>query len=194
MSFTIDDPARIAIDLPGTALGLASARQDVNVGPVSSILAAEANGRTRIVLNLSSLVPYTTRVEGNTVVVEVGGPGQVASTFPRSSAASAAGAATVAGPRSVTNVDFRRGADGAGQVIVELSDPRTIVDVREEGGRIVVEFMDTVLPTELLRRLDVTDFATPVATVDTLRDNGDVRLVVTPSTNYEQIVYQADNR
>jgi type IV pilus assembly protein PilQ len=195
MSFTIDDPARIAVDLPATSLALDEPRQDVNVGAVSSVLAAEANGRTRIVLNLSTLVPYSTRVEGNTVVIEVGGEGQVASTFPGSSAARApAAAAAVAGPRSVTNVDFRRGADGAGQVIVELSDPRTTVDVREEGGRIVVEFMDTALPTDLLRRLDVTDFATPVATVDTLRDDGDVRLVVTPSTDYEQIVYQADNR
>jgi type IV pilus assembly protein PilQ len=196
MSFTIDDPARIAVDLPGTAIALPSRRQDVNLGPLTTILAAEANGRTRIVLNLNALVPYTTRVEGDSVYIEIGGDG-AQSTFaaqppgaqPRAQAAPAA----AAGPRSINNIDFRRGADGAGQVIVELNDPRTTVDVREEGGRIIVDFEGTELPTELLRRLDVTDFATPVATVDTLRAASTARIVVTPSGDYEQVAYQADN-
>jgi type IV pilus assembly protein PilQ len=194
MSFTIDDPARIAIDLPDTVIALPSRRQDVNLGPLTTILAAEANGRTRIVLNLSQLVPYATRVDGNNVIVELGGEGAQptfsAQPAPRTSAPAAA---ALAGPRSINNIDFRRGADGAGQVIVELNDPRTTVDVREEGGRVVVDFANTELPAELLRRLDVTDFATPVATVDALRAAGTARLVVTPSGNYEQVAYQADN-
>jgi type IV pilus assembly protein PilQ len=195
MSFTIDDPARIAVDLPDTSLALPSTRQDINIGPVSTVLAAEANGRTRIVLNMSSLAPYTTRVEGDSVIIEIGGAGQ-APTFAAQPAQGAAAPAAAAGPRAITNVDFRRGPDGAGQVLVELNDPRTTIDVREEGGRIIVEFSDTSLPTELLRRLDVSDFATPVATVDALRDNQDVRLVVTPvgSADYERVAYQADNR
>jgi type IV pilus assembly protein PilQ len=194
MSFTIDDPARIAIDLPNTVIALPARRQDVNLGPVTTILAAEANGRTRIVLNMSTLVPYATRVEGNSVIVEVGGEGAQpsfsAQPAPRSTAPAAA---ALAGQRSINNIDFRRGADGAGQVIVELNDPRTTVDVREEGGRVVVDFSNTELPAELLRRLDVTDFATPVATVDALRAAGTARIVVTPSGNYEQVAYQADN-
>jgi type IV pilus assembly protein PilQ len=194
MSFTIDDPARIAIDLPDTVIALPNRRQDVNLGALTTILAAEANGRTRIVLNLTTLVPYTTRVDGSSIVVEVGGDGAqpTFSATPRTQPATPAAAAS-AGPRSINNIDFRRGPDGAGQVIVELNDPRTTVDVREEGGRIVVDFDNTDLPMELLRRLDVTDFATPVATVDALRAAGTARLVITPSGNYEQVAYQADN-
>ena len=193
MSFTIDDPARIAIDLPDTVIALPSRRQDVNLGPLTTILAAEANGRTRIVLNMSTLVPYATRVEGNSVVVEIGGEGAQPTFSAQPAPGRPAAVAAATGPRSINNIDFRRGADGAGQVIVELNDPRTTVDVREEGGRVVLDFDNTELPAELLRRLDVTDFATPVATVDALRAAGTARIVVTPSGNYEQVAYQADN-
>ena len=98
------------------------------------------------------------------------------------------------GDRSIRNIDFRRGPDGAGQIVVELDDPRTTVDVRQEGGRIVVDFQDTTLPQELMRRLDVTDFATPVFTVDALRANQDARLVVTAAAEYDQVAYQSDNQ
>ncbi len=193
LSFTIDDPARIALDLPNTVLALPSRRQDVNVGPVTTILAAEANGRSRIVLNMTDLPTYSTRVEGNSVIVTIGA-GQVAgapATFAGQAVDSPA--RTAAGPRSINNIDFRRGPDGSGQVLVELNDPRTPVDVRQEGGRIIVEFEDTALPGELMRRLDVADFATPVATVDALRANTDTQIVVTASSAYDQIAYQSDN-
>ena len=172
MTFTIDDPARISLDLPNTTLGLETRRQDANVGPLTTVLAAEANGRTRVVMNLSSMVPYQTRVEGDSVYVLIGqGPADGAAPAfaaqPNQGAAPRP-AAAAAGDRSIRNIDFRRGPDGAGQIVVELNDPRTTVDVREEGGRIVVDFEDTALPQELLRRLDVTDFATPVFTVDAL--------------------------
>jgi type IV pilus assembly protein PilQ len=197
MSFTIDNPARISLDLPNTTLALPSRRQDVNVGPLTSIQSAEANGRTRVVLNLNQLTPYQTRVEGDSVYVTIGqAPGAAPqpsfAAQPRSTAP-AARAAAPAGERTIRNVDFRRGPDGAGQVIVDLSDPRTTVDVRQEGGRIVVEFQDTTLPQELLKRLDVTDFATPVYTIDALRSNRDSRLVVTAAADYDQVAYQADN-
>jgi type IV pilus assembly protein PilQ len=193
LSFTIDDPARIALDLPNTVLALPSRRQDVNVGPVTTILAAEANGRSRIVLNMTDLPTYSTRVEGNSVIVTIGA-GQAAgapATFAGQAVDSPA--RTAAGPRSINNIDFRRGPDGSGQVLVELNDPRTPVDVRQEGGRIIVEFEDTALPGELMRRLDVADFATPVATVDALRANTDTQIVVTASSAYDQIAYQSDN-
>ena len=195
MSFTIDDPARIALDLPNTALGLPSRRQDVNVGPLTTILTAEANGRTRVVLNMNTMVPYATRVEGDSVYVTIGeGPGDgIAPSFAAQPPSSPAAAPAAASDRRINNIDFRRGPDGAGQIVVELNDPRTTVDVREEGGRIVVDFQDTTLPNELLRRLDVTDFATPVFTVDALRANRDARLVVTAAAAYDQVAYQSDN-
>ena len=196
LSFTIDDPARIALDLPGTALGLESRRQDVNLGPLSTILTAEANGRTRVVLNMTLMVPYETRVVGDSIYVTLGqqagasaAPSFAAEPVTAGAAPSQAGAPA---GRGINNIDFRRGPDGAGQVVVELSDPRTTVDVRQEGGRIIVDFQDTALPGELMRRLDVTDFATPVATVDALRANEDARLVIAAISEYDQVAYQSD--
>ncbi len=198
MSFTIDNPARISLDLPNTALALDSRRQDVNSGPLTTINTAEANGRTRVVLNLNEIVPYQTRVEGNSVYVTLGqapgAPPQPAfAAQPAQQNAAPAAAAAVGSDRSIRNIDFRRGTDGAGQVVVELNDPRTTVDVREEGGRIVVDFQNTTLPAELMKRLDVTDFATPVYTVDALRSNRDARLVVSAAAEYDQVAYQSDN-
>jgi type IV pilus assembly protein PilQ len=200
MSFTIDDPARISLDLPNTSLALQSRRQDVNVGPLTTILTAEANGRTRVVLNMSSMVPYQTRVEGDSVYVTIGqAPGAAAQpSFAAQPAPAPAGAApraavAAAGERAIKNIDFRRGPDGAGQVVVEMTDPHTTVDVRQEGGRIVVDFQNTALPAELMKRLDVTDFATPVLTVDALRSNRDARLLVSAAAQYDQVAYQSDN-
>jgi type IV pilus assembly protein PilQ len=198
MSFTIDNPARISLDLPNTALALESRRQDVNSGALTTILAAEANGRTRVVLNLNEVVPYQTRVEGDSVYVTIGqAPGSAPppsfAAQPAPQSASPAATPAAAGERSIRNIDFRRGPDGAGQVVVELSDPRTTVDVRTEGGRLVVDFQNTTLPQELLKRLDVTDFATPVFTVDALRSNRDARLVVSTAAEYDQVAYQSDN-
>jgi type IV pilus assembly protein PilQ len=199
MTFTIDDPARIALDLPGTANALASRRQDVNLGPLTNIMTAEAGGRTRVVLNLASMVPYDTRVQGDTVYVVLGqepsgaDAGRFAGQPANSGAPTAAATPAAPAPRTIDNIDFRRGADGAGQVIVQLSNPRTAVDVREEGGRVIVDFDDTALPADLMKRFDVTDFATPVATVDALRADGNARLVVTPTGAYDQVAYQSDN-
>jgi type IV pilus assembly protein PilQ len=204
MSFTIDRPARIALDLPNTSLALPSRRKDVNMGPVTTVLAAEANGRTRIVLNMTSMVPYQTRVEGDSVYIDVGQSVQGGSTATFAAQApgggSSAGAAATGAPdanaqaaRTIENIDFRRGPDGSGQVQVTLSDPHTSVNVQQQGGRVLVDFQNTSLPAKLMRRLDVTDFATPVATVDAMSTDGDTRLVVTPSKDFEQLAYQSDN-
>jgi len=195
LAFTIENPARIALDLPNTTLGLSERRRDVNQGPLDTILTAEANGRTRVVLNLGSMVPYETKASGNIVTVLLGdgddynaGATQFAST-PSSSTPSYA----ASGSRSITSVDFRRTRDGGGRVIVNLTDPGTPVDIRQEGGRVVAVFKDTGLPAELMRRLDVMDFATPVSTVDTLRTNLDTRIVISADGKFEQLAYQSDN-
>jgi type IV pilus assembly protein PilQ len=197
VTFTIDNPARIAIDLPDTELGLSSRRRDVNLGALDSVLTAEANGRTRVVLNLDEMVAYDTRVDGNIVYVTIGADGADASVSTRFAGASQSSAAAPSyaspGSRSISNVDFRRTRDGGGRVIVNLTDPSTPVDIRQEGGRVVAVFKDTSLPTELMRRLDVMDFATPVTTVDTLRTNMDTRIVISAEGDYEQLAYQSDN-
>src|SRR5262245_24288637 len=129
MAFTIDNPARISLDLPNTTLGLESRRKDANVGPLTTVQAAEANGRTRVVLNLNTMVPYQTRVDGNTVVVLIGqgaGEGAAVAAQPRQGGGAAPRTAAAApSDRSIRGIDFRRGADGAGQVVVDLNDPRT---------------------------------------------------------------------
>ena len=196
LAFTIDDPARIALDLPETALGLSSRRMDVNLGPLVTILTAEANNRTRVVLNLDSMVPYETRRSGNTIYITLGtegGDGGMTTQFAGSSAPTSSQSFAARGARSITSVDFRRTRDGGGRVLVSLSDPSTAVDIRQEGGRVVAVFKDTSLPAELMRRLDVTDFATPVTTVDTLRTNLDTRIIISAEGSYEQLAYQSDN-
>jgi type IV pilus assembly protein PilQ len=193
MAFTIDKPARIAFDLPNTTIGLPSRRIDVRSGGVDSVLAAEANGRTRLVVNVNSLMPYTTKVDGNTLVVTLGTqPGAAAAAAP----AVARGGATpaAAGERGISSIDFRRAPDGTGRVIVQLTDSRTPVNVRQEGNQIVVDFAGTQLPQNLQRRYDVTDFATPVQSVDALRVDGSSRLVITSQGDFEQLAYQSDNQ
>jgi len=195
LDFTIEDPARIALDLPETSLGLASRRRDVNMGPLDTVLTAEANGRTRVVLNLDTMVPYQTRVSGNTLVVTLGDGDDYSAGTTQFASAPASDTRSYAAPgaRAISSVDFRRTRDGGGRVIVNLTDPSTPVDIRQEGGRVVAVFKDTSLPAELMRRLDVNDFATPVTTVDALRTNLDTRIVISADGKYEQLAYQSDN-
>jgi type IV pilus assembly protein PilQ len=193
LPFTIDKPARIAFDLPNTTLALASRRIDVRSGGVDTVLAAEANGRTRLVVNVESLLPYTTKVDGDTIIVTLGGqPGDATKQTAMARAGSGQGATAV--ERAIRTIDFRRGADGTGRVIVQLTDPRTPVNVRQEANHVVVDFAGTLMPKNLMRRYDVMDFATPVQTVDALRVEGSSRLVISAQGDFEQLAYQSDNQ
>jgi type IV pilus assembly protein PilQ len=194
LPFTIDKPARIAFDLPNTTLALASRRIDVRSGGVDTVLAAEANGRTRLVVNVDSLLPYTTKVNGNDIIVTLGH--QAGETQAGNNAAPRPGSGQSAAPveRTIKTIDFRRGADGTGRVIVQLSDPRTPVNVRQEGNQVVVDFAGTLMPKNLMRRYDVMDFATPVQTVDAIRVEGSSRLVISAQGDFEQLAYQSDNQ
>ena len=197
LAFTIDDPARIALDLPNTSLGLTSRRRDVNLGLLDTVLTAEANGRTRVVLNLTSMVAYDTVVSGNTITITLGGDGSSSAGETRFAGITATSSQSTSyassSARSITGIDFRRTRDGGGRILISLSDPSTPVDIRQEGGRVVAIFKDTSLPAELMRRLDVMDFATPVTTVDALRTNLDTRIVISAEGKYEQLAYQSDN-
>ncbi len=192
LAFTIDNPARISLDLPATTLALTSRRKDVKVGPLDTVLAAEAQGRTRVVLNLVSMVPYETRVDGNAVVVTLGAPGPstaVAASFPPAASA----AAPASAGRQISNLDFRRGDNGGGRVIITLSDPGTPVDVRKEGDRILLSFNGTALPDSLLKRLDVTDFGTPVNIIEASRKPSGAQVSIAATLPYEELAYQSDN-
>jgi len=189
LSFAIDNPARISLDLPGTTLATSARRTVVKTGALDTVVAAEAQGRTRVVLNMDYMVPYNTRVDGNTVIVTLGKTQAAAN-----ATVSASSAASPGGERLIRNIDFRRGENGAGRVIVDLSDPDTVVDMNEQGGNLVVDFRETDLPTNLRRRLDVLDFATPVTTIDSIRAGDGSRLIIAATGKYDHFAYQADNQ
>jgi type IV pilus assembly protein PilQ len=195
LAFTIDRPARISLDLPGVALALAQRRIDVKQGGIDSIVAGEGSGRTRLVLNMDSLQPYETKVEGNSILVTVGQAGTAAAAGPASAVARAAVApAASGGDRRLSAIDFRRAPDGTGRVVVALSDPRTPVNLRQEGSQVVVDFVGAQLGQDLVKRYDVVDFATPVTFVDALRVDGSSRLVINATGDFEQLAYQSDNQ
>jgi type IV pilus assembly protein PilQ len=187
--FAIDKPARLSIDLPDTHLALTERYRKAGVGQLRSIAAVEAQGRTRVVLELAQPTAYNVSVNGNKVTVELAGSAQASSTSQSAPALQAA-------PASINKIDFRRGEKGEGRVLVSLSDPRAVVDVHEEAGKIVARFRNTNLPDRLAKRLDVLDFATPVKYVDAQRDGVDTRLVVTPGAGgeFEQVAYQAGDQ
>jgi len=189
MSFTIDNPARIALDFPETKNGLVQRSQNVGIGMVESLTAIEAQGRTRVVVNLVNMVPYEAHADGNKVILTVQNAGGGLS-----EAAVAAARASDSTGDNISNIDFRRGENGEGRVIVSLSDPSIPVDMQQEGGKVLVDFYRTQLPAELERRLDVLDFATPVKTIDTYTKGDAVHMVITPTGEYEYIAYQADNQ
>ena len=190
-AFTIDKPARISLDLADASLALPSRRIDVRSNGLDSVLAAEANGRVRVVLNLDSLQPYETAVNGNDIIVTLGvGPG---AGVPQVAAGKPAAAATAAA-RAIRSIDFRRGDNGAGRLVVRLTDPRTPINLRQQGGQLLIDFTGAELPRNLTRRYDTMDFATPVTGFDAMKVNGDTRLVINTSGDFEQLAYQSDDQ
>jgi type IV pilus assembly protein PilQ len=192
VTFTVDNPARLSVDLPGATLALPSRRIDVNTGGVDTIVAAEASGRTRLVFNMDRMLPYQTRVSGDTVYVMIGQAGAAA---PVAATAASAAPAQKPGPAAasaVQKVDFRRGTDGAGRVLVSTSDAGVQASLKQEGGRIVIDFPGTTVPDEYLKRFDVVDFATPISSFDVTRGPNGTRIVVVATGDYEQLAYQSD--
>ncbi|MEZ5497811.1 MAG: type IV pilus secretin PilQ [Steroidobacteraceae bacterium] len=197
LTFTIDNPARISMDLADTALALPSRRIDVSSAGVDSILAAEAAGRTRLVLNLDHMMNYKTVVNGNDIVMTIGtsvqdGGGSAAGV---STAQSSGGrVAAPSGPRAIKSIDFRRGTGGAGRVVVNLTDPRTPINLRQLGNQVVLDFAGAEVASSLVRRYDAMDFATPVSGFDVMRVGSDARIVINATGDYEQLAYQSDDQ
>jgi type IV pilus assembly protein PilQ len=189
LSFTIDNPARIALDFPNTSNGLDQRSQNIGIGMADSLTAVEAQNRTRVVINLVDMVPYEAHAEGNEVILVVQNAGSQ-----QSEAAAIASRATGSNANTITNIDFRRGEEGQGRVIVDLSDPSIPVDMQQQGGKVIVDFYRAQLPEELERRLDVLDFATPVKTIDTYTRGDNVHMVITPMGDYDYLAYQSNNQ
>ncbi|XKY23983.1 type IV pilus secretin PilQ [Pseudomonas sp. JZ134] len=211
--YTIEQPARIALDLPGVNNKLGARNKELGSGNARSVTIVEAGDRTRLIVNLTALAPYSTRVQGNDLFVVIGGDQAARTTsasvpapsLPRSGAAQAPAPATnpagrvfssvprVAG-KAIRNIDFKRGDDGEGNVIIDLSETGISPDIQEQGGKIRLNFGKTQLPDALRVRLDVKDFATPVQFVNASSQAGDTVITIEPTAVYDYLAYQTDNK
>ncbi|BDT73340.1 type IV pilus biogenesis and competence protein PilQ [Comamonadaceae bacterium OS-4] len=187
--FAIQSPARIALDFPGVANAMGRSTVEINQGNLRSVSVVQAGERTRVVLNLKQAAAYKAEIVGKSLIVSLGAA-EVANTKPVS--AFAEPIARVAAP--LKDVDFRRGTDGAGRVIVTLPNSQVGVDIRQQGQGLVVEFMKSSLPEGLRRKLDVADFGTPVKSVTTTQSGDRVRMVIEPQGQWEHSAYQSDEQ
>jgi len=192
-SFTIDNPARIALDFPATTVNLPRKSQEIGIGVARSVNAVEAGGRTRVVINLAKLVGYTTAVSGNDVIITLNDSSAGAFATATEKPAAATTAQTAAGV-NILNLDFRRGSKGEGRVELTLADPNTAVDMVKRGKQVIVTLKNSALSEDLERRLDVIDFATPVQTVDAFNHGSDVRMIISAISDFDHIAYQADEK
>ena len=193
VGFAINNPPRVAFDFPNTANGLGKPGKEVGNTELRSIRLGQAGGRTRVVLNLVRPIKYDTALDGNTFVVTLQAASDMASGAPAGEAASFA-ASKGAASHALVNIDFRRGKGGEGQVVVDMSDNATGIDLRRLGKSVIIDFIQTDIPGMLQRRLDVVDFATPVDTIEATKQGGNARIVISPRGNWEHSAYQTDNR
>ncbi|MCP4076123.1 MAG: type IV pilus secretin PilQ [Gammaproteobacteria bacterium] len=201
-SFTIDKPARISLDFADTKNKLKQRSVQVGIGAIQSIISASSKSRTRVVLNLIRSTEYSTSVNGNQVIMLLAGSDTI-------SAMASAEDNTIETPKAIvdaapvaeisrasikgiTNIDFKRGDDGEGRVIVDLTSATISTDVWRENDTIQVEFIGSQLPEDLQRRLDVSDFATPISYIDTIQDGSSIKLSITAKGEYEHLAYQTD--
>lgn len=190
--FTIQSPARIALDFPGVVNGIGRNAVEINQGNLRSANVVQAGDRTRVVINLKQAASYQARMDGKTLLIALDRvqPAAVVASSPVSAFSESRNRDVAA----LKDIDFRRGVGNAGKVIVELANNQVGVDIRQQGQNLVVEFLKTSLPEGLRRRLDVSDFGTPVETVVSSQAGDRVRMVVTPKGNWEHSAYQSDNQ
>lgn len=188
--FAVQSPARIALDFPGVQNGIGRNLVNINQGNVKTANVVQVNDRTRVVLNLKHAVPYKSTLDGNTLLVSL---------TPASAAGSKSSTSTFSENKNINalplqGLDFRRGVDNSGRVIVDLANNQVGVDIQQQGNKLVVDFMKTSLPEGLRRRLDVSDFGTPVQIVSAVQNGDRVRMTIEPKGQWEHSAYQSDNQ
>ena len=192
-TFTIDDPARIALDFIDTENRLEQRSMQVGIGAMQSIVSAASKNRTRVVLNLSQKADYATNVSGNQVTLTLGSGDQ-----PAPPAAGTTASLTESSPavsavaKGVTNIDFKRGPNGEGRVIIDLTTTSISTDVWRENNVIHIEMIGSQLPKELQRRMDVSDFATPINFIDSLQEGANIHMIISSLGDFEHLAYQTD--
>ena len=188
--FAVTNPPRIAIDLPETVNGLNRTQVEAGEGDLKSVSVVQTASRTRLVMNLTRNLPYTQAIDGKQLVVTIDGsqvaPSGAVATIPSAGPTIFAEATPGSAVRyNLRDVDFRRGNSGEGRVVVDLSSPNIGIDIRQQGRQVVVDFLNTNVPRNLVRRLDVGDFGTPVRFVDTFEQGGNARMVIEPRGVWE---------
>ncbi|MGE5093877.1 MAG: AMIN domain-containing protein, partial [Betaproteobacteria bacterium] len=198
--FTVTNPPRIAIDLPDTANATGRSQIEAGQGDLRSVSLVQTANRTRLVMNLTRNLAYTQDVQGKELVVTIDGS-QAAASSGGAVATTPSAASTFAEAQpgqttrySLRDVDFRRGNIGEGRVVVDLSSPNVGIDIRQQGRQVVVDFLNTDVPRNLVRRLDVGDFGTPVRFVDSFEQGGNARMVIEPRGLWEYSAYQTDTQ
>lgn len=179
-TFSIDDPARVVLDFTGVKNLLDKKTQQINLGATKSVSTVEAGERTRMVINLNQKVPYSIEQSGNTVMITIDGGIQSM-------------ASVAKGHYQVTDIDFRRGEKGQAKLMIELNDQGAAINIQQERDTVVVDLVGVTLPEKLQRRLDVTDFATPVNIIDSTQKGGNTKLTLSTVGKFEHIAYQTDN-
>ncbi|AHZ70132.1 MULTISPECIES: type IV pilus secretin PilQ [Pseudomonas] len=198
--YTTESPARIALDLPGVVNQLSSKSRELGGGNARSATVVEAKDRTRLIINLTQLTPYSARVDGNNLIVVVGQGANNKTPRPTTRAPRAATAmpaptkAYAPVGKAIRGVDFQRGTQGEGNVVIDLSDPSIAPDIQERDGKIILGFAKTQLPEPLRVRLDVKDFATPVQFVNASATGDRATISIEPSGAFDYSTYQTDNK
>jgi type IV pilus assembly protein PilQ len=191
--FTLNNPSRIALDFPNVGNGLSKSNIPSEQGALKSVSLAQAKDRTRMVLNLSRNVGYNTTLSGKDVIITLQGS-EAKTANAQTETRFAESRATSNQAHAISNVDFARGKNGEGRIIVDLSDANTGINIKQKGKLLTVDFINTDVPAELQRRLNVINFNTPVLYVDTMKQGKNARMVIEPKGNWEQSAYQADNK
>jgi len=198
-AFTIDNPARIALDLADTSNNLDERNLRIASGMLQNVTTVEAGGRTRVVINLTTMSPYQTSIKGNQLLVTLDSDADGSTPAAESILVSDSESDNSSGPvtervNSIDGLDFRRGPMGEGRVLFDLSSASVVTDMRQEGGRVIIDFPDTQLAAKLQRRLDVMDFGTPVQFIDAISNKRGTKVIIQPATQeFEQLAYQSDN-
>ena len=194
--FAVQSPPRVAIDLPGVSNASGKSSVDVNQGNVRSVSVASSGDRTRLVLNLKVASSYRAEIQGKSLLISLdSGAAPIASAVAPAAAADAHFANSQnADVLDLRDIDFRRGNDGAGRIVVNLASTQVGVDLKQQGKDLVVDFLRSTAPARLRRRLDVSDFGTPVQTITTTQQGDHVHMVITPTGTWEHSAYQTDNQ
>ena len=194
IGFLISNPSRIALDFGATSNATGKTSQDLNVGDLRGVSVAQAGERTRLVLNLKRPLNYATAIDGKSIIVTIEGSGGVAQAVNAVGLPVKVAQAPVVGRQMLRDLDFKRGNNGEGRVVVDLPSSQVAVDVRQVGNKVLVDFMKTGVPPALRRRLDVTDFGTPVSVITTAPQGENTRMTIEARGAWEQTVYQSDTQ